>query len=119
MAGGVDGLLERYGDGYLNPRLLVRARLKPAAASGARLLNGQVTAVDRNPSPGGRGGHRLLRATTAAGAAVQARAEQAVAARSGRRPREPGRCLPAVMCTLIPGPDVPLPVVVRVLVERG
>ncbi|MFJ3775501.1 NAD(P)/FAD-dependent oxidoreductase [Streptomyces sp. NPDC090075] len=77
VAGGVDGLLERHSAGYLNPRLLVQAQLKLAAAAGARLLNGQVTAVDRNPSPGGRW---LLRATTAAGTAVRAQAEQVVVA---------------------------------------
>ncbi|MEU9344463.1 FAD-binding oxidoreductase [Streptomyces sp. NPDC048278] len=77
VAGGVDGLLERRGAGYLNPRLLVAAQLRLAAAAGARLLAGEVTAVRKDPSPGGRW---LLRATTADGVAVQARAEQVVVA---------------------------------------
>ncbi|MFG2963291.1 NAD(P)/FAD-dependent oxidoreductase [Streptomyces sp. NPDC048288] len=77
VAGGVDGLLERQSAGYLNPRLLVRAQLRLAAAAGARLVNGQVATVDKNPSPAGRW---LAQGTAADGTAVHARAEQVVVA---------------------------------------
>ncbi|MEU9456808.1 FAD-dependent oxidoreductase [Streptomyces sp. NPDC048277] len=77
VAGGVDGLLERHGAGYLNPRLLVQAQLRLASAAGARLLTGQVAAVRKDLSPHGRW---LLRGTTADGVAVRARAERVLVA---------------------------------------
>lgn len=52
LAGGVDGLLEHEGAGYLNPRLLVRAQLELAVAAGASLVRGHVTAVRRDPATG-------------------------------------------------------------------
>ncbi|MFJ8489013.1 NAD(P)/FAD-dependent oxidoreductase [Streptomyces sp. NPDC094038] len=89
VAGGVDGLLERRSAGYLNPRLLVQAQLRLAAAAGARLLDGEVTVVSKEPSAGGRW---LLRGTALDGGTIQARAEQvvvttgALANRSGALP---------------------------------
>ncbi|GAA0421860.1 FAD-binding oxidoreductase [Streptomyces luteireticuli] len=52
MAGGIEGLLERRNAGYLAPRQLVRAQLRLAVASGARLLRGTVTSLRRDERAG-------------------------------------------------------------------
>ncbi|WP_066582748.1 NAD(P)/FAD-dependent oxidoreductase [Cellulomonas timonensis] len=52
IAGGVEGLYENRGAGYLNPRLLVRAQLALAAGGGARHVRAAVTDV----RPAGSGG---------------------------------------------------------------
>ncbi|MFC7304062.1 NAD(P)/FAD-dependent oxidoreductase [Streptomyces monticola] len=52
LQGGVEGLLERKGAGYVSPRRLVQAQLDLAVAAGGRLRRGSVTAVRRDESTG-------------------------------------------------------------------
>ncbi|WP_167828799.1 FAD-dependent oxidoreductase [Streptomyces sp. MZ04] len=67
LADGVDGLLEREGAGYLNPRRLVEAQLALTTASGGRILRGAVTGIRRDEAAGlwrlqvtgGDGRHRV------------------------------------------------------------
>ncbi|WP_069162860.1 FAD-dependent oxidoreductase [Nocardia altamirensis] len=47
LDGGTEGLLERAHAGYLNPRALVTAQLRLAAAAGGRCVRAPVVAMDR------------------------------------------------------------------------
>lgn len=47
IKGGVEGLMERNGVGYLNPRQLVKAQLKLAQAAGAALWRAEVTSIHK------------------------------------------------------------------------
>lgn len=75
LAGGVEGLLEREHAGYLNPRQLVRAQLRLAAAAGGRLLRAAVTALRKKKSSG------LWRVQVeAAGRSIEVEAEKVLVA---------------------------------------
>ncbi|MEU4995990.1 FAD-binding oxidoreductase [Streptomyces sp. NPDC021622] len=52
LAGGTEGLWEREGAGYLNPRRLVEAQLALTVKEGGRVLRGAVTAVRRDAAAG-------------------------------------------------------------------